>query len=334
MSTYVLGAGASLHAGYPLAGQMGSALFDWVTKKKSIDDWYRGCVELGSGTYGGLADLERILTDLDECPPDSPAAALSLSQRKNIRQALLISIPEFFRDLRQAPSPLYDRFAREQIRPGDVIIAFNYDLACERALRRAGLWEINDGYGFCLGIDSIPPSAVTVLKLHGSTNWWGTIFNGMRGFFQGGPNAFPYRPVILFPNDFEFLGYPRELLDPLSPPRNSTPAALPALIMLTHHKRFYTQTSGGREWEQFWDSLWTKASQVLGTANRIVIIGYSMPFADEEARKLLLEKSDKSAKITLLCADRNTAIRDQFKSRGFSEVEMFKNGLFEQFLDR
>lgn len=334
MTTYVLGAGASLDAGYPLASQLGRALFDWIKNKKPEHDFYRGCVELAHEIYGGLGDLEHVLTDLDERPPASPAATLSASQCINIRQALLISIPEFFKDLRQAPSRLYDQFSRERVREGDVIITFNYDLACERALRKVGLWEIDHGYGFRLGIDSIPQSKVRLLKLHGSTNWWGTVFNGMRGFFQGGPNAFPSRPVILFGDDFEFLGYPKEFADPLCPLRESRPAALPALVMLTRHKHFYTQTSFGREWEGFWSDLWNQAGRALAASDRIVVIGYSMPLADEEARKLLLEKSNKKTKITLLCGEKNASIRGQFTSRGFTQVETFKAGLFEEFVSQ
>jgi hypothetical protein len=30
MTTYVIGAGASFHAGYPLASSMGSSLFQWM----------------------------------------------------------------------------------------------------------------------------------------------------------------------------------------------------------------------------------------------------------------------------------------------------------------
>jgi hypothetical protein len=82
--------------------------------------------------------------------------------------------------LRQSPAPLYDQFARERIQPGDTVITFNYDQACERSLKEAALWEISDGYGFELGIDAIPTSTVRVLKLHGSTNWWVLHFSGVR----------------------------------------------------------------------------------------------------------------------------------------------------------
>ena len=244
MTTYILGAGASLHAGYPLAGQLGGALYDWISNKKPEHDLYRTRIQIIRDTYVNLANLERILTELDECPPNSPASKLSASERGYIRQALLISIPEFFNDLRQQRSPLYEQLACERIKEGDVIITFNYDLACERSLKNAGLWEISNGYGFSLGIDAIPPSKTKILKLHGSTNWWGPIFGGMKGFFQAGPYALPYRPVLLFRKDFEFLSYPTDFSDPLYT-GNPMPAALPALIMLTQHKRVVLPSKTG-----------------------------------------------------------------------------------------
>jgi len=332
MTTYVLGAGASLHAGYPLAGQLGNELYDWIPIDKPQYDVYRMRIDIVREQYGNLADLERILTELEECPVGSPMSKLSVLERKYAEQALLILIPEFFYDLRQRQSPLYEQLAHERIKEGDVIITFNYDLACERALKNAGLWEISDGYGFQLGTDAIPPSKVKVLKLHGSTNWWGPIFGGMRGFCQVGPNSLPFRPVILFKRDFEFFSYSQEISDPLCA-GITMPAAIPALITLTRHKRFYVPTSsGGHEWAEFWTDIWAQADLALRSAEKIIVIGYSLPIADREARELLFQKSNKQAKIALYCGHRSQFIRDEFRSYGFTGVETSGKGLFEEFL--
>ncbi len=326
MTTYILGAGASRHAGYPLASELGRELYNWILHNKPEDYIWRNCIEELHEVYGGLEDLESILTELDECPPGSRAATFRDVGSK--RGTVRFCIPEFFTSLRQRPALLYDRLAHERIHPGDTVITFNYDQACERSLKKAGLWEISDGYGFSLGIDTIPSSRVKVLKLHGSTNWWGTIFGGRTGFFQGGPNSLPDRPVILYPLDFEFLGYSKELCDPLCHGIHRA-AALPALITPTRNKRFYVETSGGREWEGFWGGLWAQAGYALRSSGRIVIIGYSMPSADQDARKLLLEKPTKDAGIELFCGQRSTYIHDEFKLHCFTRVDAFKNGRFE-----
>jgi len=137
--------------------------------------------------YGGSGDIESILTDLDDCPEDSPAE--NLGSRGNVRGAVRFFIPAVFKSLREKPSALYECLTAEHVQADDVVLTFNYDLALERELRKRSLWEINDGYGFSLGHEA-PRSGVKILKLHGSANWWGPLFGGMTGFFQAGTASF------------------------------------------------------------------------------------------------------------------------------------------------
>src|SRR5579862_2758944 len=95
-TTYVLGAGASYHAGYPLAGQLGEALNYWVLDNRPTNYVWRGCVEELYKLYGGFQDLESILTELDECPPGSRAATLNSTGNRNCRGAVRVCLPEFF----------------------------------------------------------------------------------------------------------------------------------------------------------------------------------------------------------------------------------------------
>lgn len=329
MTTYVLGAGASRHAGYPLAGELGEALRNWIrrTKPENHDD--RIHIDQLDQLYGGLGKLEEILTDLDECPPGSRAAALPHHIRPYLLPSVQNSIREFFNDLRQAPAPYYERLACERIQPGDVVITFNYDTACERELKHSRLWQIGDGYGFSIGLDAIPPSKVRVLKLHGSTNWFGQMFGGSRGSSQVS-DVYGPRPVIFFRPDFEFLGYPVESRDHQACADNAP--GHPAMIMLTFHKRFFQQTSFGHEWESFWNALWRQAGSALDTSDKIVIIGYSMASIDEKARELLLQRSNRDAYIGVFCGGTSAAICNEFKSRGFQRIETFGEGHFEDYL--
>ena len=66
MVTFVFGAGASVHAGYPLTASLGDHLLDWARKNDAF--MWRGHLEELFAQYGGLADLERILTELYERP--------------------------------------------------------------------------------------------------------------------------------------------------------------------------------------------------------------------------------------------------------------------------
>jgi hypothetical protein len=331
VTTFVLGAGASVDAGYPLAGQLGPALQKWIKLGKLPSSDYESHLDQLVGLYETLENFEQILTDLDEGTPGSPAAELEILIRHTISQSIRVSIPEFFNDLRQAPALLYERFATQKVRPGDVIISFNYDVAFERQLKRAGLWEIGDGYGFSLRSDAIPSSRVKMFKLHGSTNWLGMIFHGNRGFAQMAPSLVEDRPVIFGSREFEFLGYPREVSDPSCRGISST-AGLPALILPTLHKLFFEQTSSGPVWEPFWQCLWSQAESALACSQEVIVIGYSMAIADEKARELLLQKTNRDAAISVFCGGDSSSIRDEFLTHGFKSVKTSGLGYLSDYL--
>lgn len=335
MNTYVLGAGASYHAGYPLANQLGERLRGWVAQ-----NWTDGPLALRRGNidelysiYGGLSDVERVLTELDECPANSRAAALGKTACAITLSTLRVAIPEFFNSVQQTQivgRDLYGSLVQHHIREGDAIVTFNYDLAVERALRIAGLWEIGDGYGFALGDGITPSSKVKVLKLHGSTSWLGLIFGGSLGFSQVS-SALGARPVLLRASDFNYLGYSNLVRDPLGVGISRT-GGEPALILPTLHKNFFYQTSFGHEWEPFWNNIWGQAEEALQLSKRIVIIGYSMPEADERARQLLLRRSNPNAEIIVLSESRTNAICEQFRSAGFTHIRTSEGRRFEDFL--
>lgn len=332
MVTFVFGAGASVHAGYPLTASLGDHLLDWARKNDAF--MWRGHLEELFAQYGGLADLERILTELYERPPGSPAAAWSKMQCGNTMMGLKVAIPEFFNSVRAKSIPgrdLYGEFAQRKIRDGDSILTFNYDLACERALRVEGAWEVGDGYGFSFGVGTTPPSKTKVLKLHGSTNWLGILFDGNMGFSQVS-DVYGPRPCLFSERDFTYLGYSQGVCDPLRRGITRT-GANPALILPTLHKNFFHQTSFGREWEPFWNYIWEQAQQSLRSAEKIVVIGYSLPEADERARDLLLRHSNPNAEILVFSGSRTDAICEDFLQYGFQSVTSFGNGYFEDYLN-
>lgn len=329
MSVYVLGAGASRGAGYPLANELGNSLLEWAEHPSANSELCVESIKELFERYGDLANLEQILTDLDDCPPGSPVESLSRERRGRLRTYIRVAIGELFRSLRQGPAPSYERLAHDKARPGDVVITFNYDVACERELKRAALWEIGNGYGFSLNCSSIPPSQVSVLKLHGSANWLEGAFKGGRGFFQSSGNPLGLRPIISR-SEFEFFGYPDGSLDSEAP--GGSFGALPAMILPTLNKRFYEQTSVGRELESFWEDLWAQAKWALKSAERIVMIGYRMAAADEKARNLLLNTPNRHTRIEIFCGGATEAISEEFIARSYSDVHTFGNRLFEDYL--
>lgn len=80
-----------------------------------------------------------------------------------------------------------------------MVITLNYDVALERALEKAGKWDVGTGYGFTAFLDR-DASPTEIYKLHGSVNWFQTPM-------QENP------PPIMFSRDLKLLGYD-DLTDP------------------------------------------------------------------------------------------------------------------------
>lgn len=331
MTTYVLGAGASVDAGYPLAADLGSKLRAWTSRNRTGGYDYWTSIDELCALYGGLGNTEEILTDLDDPPSSSHVSELNPSVRERLLKHFLVALREFFDHLSVGHATLYSRFARERVRQGDVLITFNYDVELERELKKKELWEIRDGYDFPIELPTIPRSKVTVLKLHGSINWFRLIMGGTRGYFAPS-SIFGSRPVILRQRDFEYLGYPSGLHDPQCTGATIRHAA-PGIVLPLHHKRFYWKTIFGNEWEPFWNYLWKQAGCALQSSEDIVIIGYGMANVDERARTLLLETANQHARIALFCGrNRTVGIRDEFVAHGFHHVETPGDGTFEGYL--
>jgi len=89
----------------------------------------------------------------------------------------------------------------------------------------------------------------------------------------------------------------------------------------------------GREREPFWNYIWEQAQQSLRSADEIVIIGYSMPKADERAKELLLKNSNRDAEILVFSDSRSGAICEEFRNCGFQTVNSVGDGYFEDYLN-
>jgi len=328
MTVYVLGAGASAHAGYPLARHLGSALASWVEETTDGHGYRDTIAQLKA--YFTLDNFEAVMTDLVTCRPCLPASKLPADVRPTLLAAIQKAIRDYFNTIRQQTASLYDELARKHIRKGDLVITYNYDMAAERSLRSAGLWAITDGYGFRIG-DSTESSAVTILKLHGSTNWRGLLFRGSTTGFRKAHDSLGSRPVLYFRSDLDYLGY-GEFNDP-DCAHLRTAGTISAMVMPALPKRFYHETSSfGREWEPFWDDLWQRAEAALQKADKLVIIGYRLPDADERARELLLRQAAKNINLTICCGDATASIERQFREQGFSRIGHAPDPTFEGWL--
>jgi hypothetical protein len=314
MNVYVLGAGASRHAGYPLASELGSKLRQWCEGRNDARDLASVLDHLDGGLHG----LEQLLTDAD-------AGRITIPAWPQCRALFQQGIREFFRSVRPHEAVGYRGFSIGRIQPGDTVITFNYDVSLERELRRAAKWSVEDGYGFPITQSGPQRSPARVLKLHGSANWIAFLFGGLTsGFAQIDPwKSLGGRPVI--PTDeLRFLGY-EDLEDEMF--RGG--AYLTTMILPTYTKKFSFTTNFGR-FELFWDSLWGQASSCLQNAASLVLAGYSMPAADDRARALLLENCNKHVECTILCGGDTARIGTELRAAGYSNLRLLPRITFEE----
>ena len=329
-TVYAFGAGASRDIGYPLASELGSGLLDFMLKSHDIRT--RAAGEYLSDTFGQSSNIEDLITELQSRIESLKNAQLSEDRIQRTRLgnrvgALRDALGAWFREIRILPAPSYAAFAEKIVQPGDVIITFNYDDSLERELKRVGKWDISRGYGFSLG-DMDHSSDVLILKLHGSMNWLVSILGGATGgaFIVNPRSSLGNHPVV-HRTDLNFLGY-----EEFSGHTYESGGAFPCLILPGRAKEFFYDTSFGHEYAEFWDLLWSQASQAVRRCDNMVVCGYSLLPVDQRARDLLLKEPRKEAHIEVVSGNQTKRIANDFRNAGFSSVETFRAGYFKDWL--
>jgi hypothetical protein len=225
-----------------------------------------------------------------------------LEQARLARRGLLKGIASLFLyhhfddDCKLPSGPAYLGALLAQLNDGDVVITTNYDCLVERCLFAQHKWSPRDGYGFDVSLTTVQPgdtplrrttslpgrlqvpSAVTVLKLHGSIGW--TRLSHRFGPKLGRLDDYLRAPRLFLSIDLlrpfgSALGVP--LHDENEPHPHGGLAGDEAMILPTHLKR-----TEGRE---FW-SVWSKAADALTRASSVTVIGSSLPAADHALRVL------------------------------------------------
>lgn len=328
-TVFVLGAGASRHAGYPLASTMGHEMLEWMSKR---EDDLKFTAEFVREQFGSSPNIEDVITELDS-HVEAKANATTLEERLShtpyavelgqVRKAL----PMWFEEIHNDPAPAYAIFAERVVQPGDTIITFNYDDSLERELKRTGKWDIWQGYGFQVG-NTGQPTQVPVLKLHGSMNWLVSIFGGATSgsFALSSLSSLGTSPGI-GTNALTYLGYEDVV--------GTFPGGggFPSLILPGRTKKFFYFTSFGNEHEEFFSLLWSQAANALRGADRIVLCGYSLLPVDERACELLLRVPSKGASVIVVSGSQGERICRDFRAAGFTTVTNYADGYFERWVE-
>jgi hypothetical protein len=339
MTTYVLGAGASRNAGYPLAKTMAADLFRWMRNGShapgSYAARYPNTALFLEEWFGPIEDVEDLVTKIQKEIDGSENGTQEQRAKRtliaNEYGVLQTAVRAWFAEIQQGSAlshSAYETFARDIVATGDCIITFNYDVSLDRELKKARKFEVGDGYGF--RIESLPSnSATSVLKLHGSTNWLALLFGGrIAGPFQFEPgNTLGPRPVIP-KNELSFLGY----ADATDPAFAKGGAAIPVMIFPARSKNFYFSANTGAEYAHFWDDLWGQAHAALQAASRVVLCGYSLLPVDQRAIKLLLGAPKKNADVVVASGTDTGRIVKAFREAGYAKAIPAEEVLFEKFV--
>jgi hypothetical protein len=268
---FVLGAGFSVKAGFPLV----RVLRDQVIETLSKSPW-RVFLEPGNGGYpegqfyaalnavehGGRLPFEELLIALrQEAGSGSHVSGLCSLALDTLRDSCL----RLFWMRQDAVSDLpecYTNFARwvnhlGSPGPRNAVITFNWDLVVEKAL--VGWWAYS-----LKGAGNTP-----VLKPHGSINWSTHLESKLKAEYDGWKqigdgNLFCYdaRHPLLNP-DKDFIHSP--FLKYMIFPGNPNEAAERSSVKL----------------------IWDDVGKVLSDAEVIVFIGYSLPDYDSQAVQVL-----------------------------------------------
>jgi hypothetical protein len=308
-TVYVLGAGASRHAGYPLTNTFGEEMITWLKHRSDCRELLNS-VETLIECLGPIDNVEKFLSALVETIASDRTDRFVRAILASGRSSFEIALRYWFNHIRLVPAVAYQNFVGKILLPGDVIISFNYDVSLEKEMTVSGLFQPSSGYGFHFGRGR-PNSKVKMLKLHGSTNWVALILGGARGpTCLISPESLGVQPII--PRDeIEFLGSDDFDIDV------ERCAYAHAMVLPIREKQFSFNTSFGTEWQDFWDSLWAQAANALQNAQRVVIAGYSLPLSDTRARTLLFSNIPKSALIEVVSASDSNRIANTFSDHGF-----------------
>lgn len=320
MRVYVLGAGASLHAGYPLMKDLGHELAAWAASLPESD--INAAFALAHGKLTEWQGSNR-LDNLEQLVTEADAGAFEIENWQSIRAGIGILLAQFLSPRPGRPATAYAALAR-LLADGDVVATFNYDISLELELAGEGKWQIHSGYGFEIS-PSGPGSPVVVLKLHGSANWRATVLGGRTGVFQSdGPVADP-RPTFS-PSACRQLGFPD-----FADPDFVCGGAVNYMILPSFDKRFYWETSLGEEGRLFWDLIWKQTEDAIKRCDEVILIGYSLPAADLRGRNLLLHSIPASTPVTVCSGGDSERIASEFRAIGCRNVETVEHS-FESWI--
>lgn len=304
---FVLGAGFSRPAGLPLAAELFSEVRSSVERRygretkfqRDIGNYveYRSVCD-GTAFQENKIDLEELMSFLDIEHFLELRGSDTWSQEGNESQLMIRKAIGEVVHGRTPPADrlpdVYYRFA-EQLTPHDTVITFNYDILLERALEHIGkpyrLFPHRfKSIGRYSNVVDSDVEEVTVLKLHGSVDWFSDLhFLELRtSLREQGSGNISIHSVFDDPNRYHaapIVEGPRSTDDPLlhihrirdvdDYYRRDNDFNAPFILSPSHVKFVYAEPV-----LSFWNGLGRAGGYNLG----ISVSGFSLPKHDEYIR--------------------------------------------------
>ncbi len=268
---FILGAGASNGAEFPLASELFKLAYDQMDSddqsdvRKTLSYLYpvSGRNHQSPQKLVSVLNVEEFLSLLDTAEEFNeilPTTFLEPVVIRRLRSRILSSIMELLVEKQSKAESSkklvghVDRFL-SRLEPGDTIITFNWDLLLERRMSKVG-----QAFKLCPREES---NDVAYLKVHGSIDWYrGAELESRKGF------KVVYRQLYRAP-------WPK-----VSKQRdNFLSDTLPFIVQPTFNKSY----KGSADLEE----IWVQAFQRLYEADEIYVCGYRFPPEDLFARFVL-----------------------------------------------
>jgi len=237
----------------------------------------------------------------------------------HIRRTLMWALEDYFQSMHHRNQEEFGSKEWETLKAfgellqcGDTVVTFNYDSTVERVLLRLGKWSPSDGYGERLVFqkdryDDTPctfaDSQVKVLHPHGAVGWYSKP-SVRQDFRLESGGAIPPEARTPAPIETKISIDPIVLRDfgIITAVDASMPNRPPDEYQILLHPSFLKDYAGEENGNPVFVRMWKMAAEALRSANRVVIVGYSLPPADSAAWTLLLANCD-AARTTVVNPD-------------------------------
>jgi hypothetical protein len=277
---FILGAGASRFAGYPLAPDLWPFVRERAARHSIAKEGAEAVIEAMERILRVLPAAEQERPNLEEvfaCLDLAELGTNFLSIEKvdwsllrlkvigMINWALLLH-QDRLRDRSEHGNRVALVLKRwtDELRPGETIISFNWDILHETAFWQANKWHYADGYGFrCVEASANIRSPIRMLKLHGSVNWAQRDEDDCEPSIEHRDTFFPGA------ND-----RPGSNLKSAGQWNEGRYLIIPSYLKNVSTNRLLLK-------------LWNQASDALVAASEVIVIGFQLHRADALARQLL-----------------------------------------------